>query len=47
VLERALAGPELEPGLRACVANRRRELRSLLRQRLVDENDDVLAGLDA
>src|ERR671933_268856 len=44
--ERPLARPELEPPLRARVLGRGEELRALLDERLVDEDEHALAGLD-
>ena len=45
VLERPLAGPDLEPRLAARVGDGRDELRPLFEQRLVDDDDHRLARL--
>ena len=45
VRERPLSGPELELRLGSCVLDRGEELRALLDERLVDEDEHSLAGL--
>ena len=47
VAQRALTGPELEPRLAARVLHRRRELRALRGERLVDGDEHALAGLQS
>jgi hypothetical protein len=47
VRERALSGPELESRLASGVLHRSAELRALLDERLVDDDEDALAGFES